>query len=72
MQAQIGSVVAFAGKGIVSAIIDLATFQLPDVGISHVGILAEYKGDVILFESTTLNDQPCLIQGKRVEASSCV
>lgn len=59
-----GDIVAFLGRGFESALINVCTYGIPFWGISHVGIIGEYKNELLLFESTTLCDIPCLIQGK--------
>jgi len=35
--------------------------------ISHVGTVIEHDGELLLVESTTLNDAPCCITGKRIK-----
>jgi hypothetical protein len=62
-----GSMIAFAGKGVISDVIDVVTGQKPGDGISHVAILATYQGKTRLFESTSLNKIPCEIQRRSVE-----
>lgn len=61
-----GDILGFLGNGLASTIINLGTYGLPFYGLSHVAIAADYEGDVILFESTTLNDRPCYIRKKYV------
>lgn len=58
---EIGTVVAFWGTDWLSRLISWSTW-----GPSHVGIIAELNGQLVLFESTTLCKTPCLIQGKCV------
>ena len=36
---------------------------MPFVGLSHVGIVAPYLGQLVLFESTSLYPRPCLVRG---------
>lgn len=57
-----GDVLAFSGRGPVAWLIHLATLSR----YAHVAIVAEHGGRPLLFESTTLADSPCIIQGERV------
>lgn len=59
-----GDILGFSGRSFVSDFVNVATLGLPRWSISHVGILAEYKGELLLIESTTLDGLPCVIQGK--------
>lgn len=61
---QTGDLIAFAGRRWTSKVINLGTFGIPGWSPSHVGIIGEYRGEHLLFESTTLSTLPCLIQGK--------
>jgi hypothetical protein len=56
-----GDLVGFSGDTIVSDVVNLATLGIPRWSISHVGIMAEYQGQLLLFESTTLEGLPCEI-----------
>lgn len=65
-----GDVLLFRGKNVASWAIALGT-NLPsqwvrDCAPSHVGICAEYKGNILLFESTTLANLDCDILKKPV------
>jgi len=60
-----GDVIGFSGKGLVSDAINLVTLGIPRWGLSHVGIVAIYKGNLVIFESTTLDDEACYITGKQ-------
>jgi hypothetical protein len=60
------SVLAFSGESLTSVLIAIATGQPVKDGITHVAITAEYNGECLVFESTTLEEEPCIIQGKRV------
>lgn len=64
-----GDILAFSGANHVSDVINLFTFGIPRWSTSHVGILANYNGELVLFESTTLDHLPCLIQGKSFKGS---
>ena len=56
-----GDLVFFWGNDWVSKVIEFTTF-----GPSHVGIMTNYKGQLLLAESTTLCRHECVAQGKRV------
>lgn len=59
---QPGDVLAFSGRGPVAWLIHLATLSR----YAHVAVVAEHEGQCALFESTSLSDSPCIVQGKRV------
>jgi hypothetical protein len=61
-----GDIIGFSGRNWVSAAVNIATYGIPLVGISHVGIMANcLDGKLRLFESTSLDgDVPCEITGK--------
>ena len=61
-----GDIIGFSGDSWLSFGISVATLGIPFWDLSHVGIIGEHEGDLLLFESTTLNDSPCVIQEKRV------
>lgn len=61
---KVGDLVAFSGYSWKSAVINLCSYGLPCWNASHVGIIGEYQGELLLFESTTLSNIPCVIQGK--------
>jgi len=59
-----GDVIGFSGRSWLSAGINLATYGIPLLGISHVGIMANASdGRFLIFESTSLEDLPCEISG---------
>lgn len=64
-----GDILAFSGSGHVSDIINIFTFGIPRFSISHVGIVGEHHGQLLLFESTTLASGPCEILGKPIKGS---
>lgn len=64
-----GDLLAFSGGTFLSDLINLATFGIPRFSISHVGIIGEHHGELLLFESTTLNSTPCAITGLKVRGS---
>ena len=59
-----GDIIAFSGFGHKSVIVNLVTFGIPFWWASHVGIIGRYKGEQLLFESTTLSNIPCVVQDK--------
>lgn len=61
-----GDLIGFSGHNLVSATINLATYGIPFWHLSHVGIVGEHDGELLLFESTTLNETPCVIQRRQV------
>jgi len=61
-----GDIIGFSGDSWLSAGINLVTYGIPFWSLSHVGILGEHDGELLLFESTSLSDLPCVIQGKPV------
>lgn len=64
-----GDIIGVTGKGIVSGVINLGTFGLPRVGITHVGIVSLEGPEPVLFETTTFKRPPCYYQG--VEVRGC-
>lgn len=71
-----GDVVGFASHSALDALINLATWGIPGIGISHVALVAphpEYdyvpgmQERLLLFESTTRNPEPCALSGKHVQ-----
>ena len=61
-----GDIIGFSGDSWLSVGINLATYGIPFWSLSHVGIVGEHDGELLLFESTSLSDLPCVIQGKPV------
>ena len=59
-----GDIIAFSGFGHKSVIVNLVTFGWPFWYASHVGIIGEYEGEQLLFESTTLSNLSCVVQQK--------
>ncbi len=70
--AQPGDIIGFSGSSWLSAGICIASYGVPWWSLSHVGILGEYRGDLLLFESTTLDDMACVIQGKCFKGTQAV
>lgn len=67
-----GDIIAFSGFGRKSVFVNLVTFGIPYWYASHVGIIGEYKGEQLLFESTTLSNVPCVVQGKSFKGVQAV
>jgi hypothetical protein len=61
-----GDVIGFSGACFTSDLVNVATWGIPRVDLSHVAILANYKNELFLFESTTLDTAPCEITGKKI------
>ena len=64
-----GDIIGFSGDGPLSAFINLVTYGVPFHSLSHIGILAEFEGNLLLFESTTLTDLPCEIKKREVKGA---
>ncbi len=63
-----GDLLGFSGANLISDLVNIATYGIPRWGISHVAIIGDAEdGRSLLWESTTLDDLPCAITGKRVE-----
>ena len=56
-----GDIIGFSGDSWMSAGINMATYGIPFWSLSHVGIVGEHDGELLLFESTELNKLPCAI-----------
>jgi hypothetical protein len=60
-----GDILGFSGDSWLSASINIMTYGIPWWSLSHVGIIGEHpQHGLLLYESTTLDDSPCVIQGK--------
>ena len=64
-----GDIIGFSGDSWLSLGISVATYGIPFWSLSHVGILGEYEGELLLFESTSLSKLSCVIQGKRASGT---
>lgn len=63
-----GDVIGFTASTWLGRLINLATLGSPWAGLTHVGVVvASPSGELVLFESTTLCDMPCLFQRRRVD-----
>ena len=58
-----GDLIGFSGRGLVSDLINLATYGIPRYDLSHVAIVETPE---LLIESTTLDSEPCAIQHRCV------
>jgi hypothetical protein len=61
---QPGDILGFSGRGLISDVVNVFTYGIPRWSVSHVGIIGEHQGRLLLFESTTLDSQPCAVRGK--------
>lgn len=60
-----GSIIGFSGRNLDSDIINIMTGGCPRWGLSHVGIMCPHpEYGMLLYEATTLNNAPCVIQKK--------
>ena len=72
---QPGDVIGFSSRSSLGRWVNYATLGVPGRGLSHIGIaalspLASYPG-IVLFESTTTCNRPCLIEGQVVHGVQC-
>ena len=67
-----GDLIAFSGYFMDSHLINVLSYGIPFFSASHVGILGNHQDELLLFESTTLSDLPCRIQGKPVKGVQAV
>ena len=67
-----GDIIAFTGGHWTSCFINIVTYGIPFWHISHVGIMGEYEGELLLFESTTICDIPCVIRGEPFKGTQAV
>jgi hypothetical protein len=66
-----GDIVGFSGYSPQSYFINAVTYGLPRWGISHVGIVGEYDGRLLLFESTTGSTLPCYVLNRKIAGTQC-
>jgi hypothetical protein len=65
-----GDIVGFSGRNLASDIINVGTYAMPRWGLSHVGILCPHPDyGLLLYESTTFNSHPCVIQKKAFQGT---
>lgn len=62
-----GDIIAFSGANFISDFLNVVTYGIPRISISHVAIVADYGvaevRSTLIFESTTINSVPCEIRG---------
>ncbi len=63
MDFKAGDIIGFSGDAWGSSFINIVTYGIPLWSISHVGIIGEHKGQLLLFESMTNSTLPCEIRG---------
>lgn len=59
-----GDLIGFSSWDWTGFVINVGSLGIPFIDLSHVGIVADFERGLALFESTTLSDQPCLVQKK--------
>jgi hypothetical protein len=64
-----GDVIGYSGHHWASIAINLVTYGIPFLNLSHVGIVGEFKGDLVVFESCISAPESCLIQNKHVSGT---
>jgi Orthopoxvirus protein of unknown function (DUF830). len=64
-----GDVIGFCGSNYHSDLINILTYGWPRYHISHVGVVADYEGNLLIFESTTSAPDKCVIQNAYVTGS---
>lgn len=73
LEARPGGVLGFSACDLSGAAINLCTWGLPGVGLSHVAVVAEhpFTHRSVLWESTSLCELDCMIQQKRICGVQC-
>jgi hypothetical protein len=69
-----GDGIGFSGCDPASIAVNLATWGVPFIGLSHFAIVSTHphgKRGLVLWESTTLCRQPCLVQHRVVSGVQC-
>lgn len=59
-----GDLIGFSGEALTSVLINLGSYGIPFWDLSHIGIMGEYRGKLLLFESNVVDPEPCEITGK--------
>ncbi len=62
-----GDLIAFSGDSFVSDVINIGTYGIPRWSASHVGIMSNANGRLLMFEATTLEGLPCEILHKKFD-----
>ena len=58
-----GDLLGFSGRAWTSAFINIATYGIPFWSLSHVAMIGEYAGRLLVFESDECPIHPCAIRG---------
>lgn len=66
-----GDIIGFSGYSLQSYFINCVTYGIPAYGVSHVGIIGEWHGSLLLYESTTGSKLPCYVAGKPFHGTQC-
>lgn len=64
LQPRPGDILGYSGQDFIGCFINVVTYGIPFWDLSHIGIVGEYKGELLLFESNVYDPAPCVIQGK--------
>jgi hypothetical protein len=72
MDIRAGDVIGFSGDGGISFTVNILSYGIPWVSISHLGIMGYHGDELLIFESTTLSNIPCEIQKRPVEGVQAV
>lgn len=64
-----GDIIGFSGSALSSVFINLGTYGIPFWDLSHVGMVAEHDGRLVLFESVSDDTEPCVVRGVNVHGS---
>lgn len=64
-----GDLIGFSGSALSSAFINVMTYGIPFWDLSHVGIMGEHNGQLLLFESNVHDPEPCAITGKMMRGT---
>lgn len=64
-----GDIIGCSGKYLGSDFINVVTYGIPRWSLSHVGILADVDGKLLIFQSTTQCCLPCHFQKKLVSGT---
>ncbi len=72
MDIKAGDAIGFSGDDGISIAVNILSYGIPWFSISHLGTMGEHEGELLLFESTTLSNIPCIIQKKSIEGVQAV
>lgn len=64
-----GDLIGFSGHYWSSAGINIATYGIPFWSLSHVAILGQHKGNLVLFESNESPVRPCIVRKKLIKGT---